>query len=353
MSLREGLHRLEEGLIAFLLAAMTVLTFVQVVLRYVFNSGFIWQLEADYYLFSWLVMIGISYCVRVRAHIGVDAAVRMLPRGPRRAVGIFVLLLALAYTLLMLYGSVDYLHKIYIINIEAEDIPVATWKLSLCLPLGFVLLFFTFSATKLPHYMLYGCTPLFVLLARYREQLRSRWLALLPAMGFVGLVLALPTLAKHLADRAPNGYYRMVLEQGPQVFGVAYYVVPVLAFVAICVLLFWPRWPVWQRTLIAGVLSILVLMQSLMPALGALQQQPVKDAALLAKKLGGPAVMWDLDMPSFSVYRQAVTPQIPPKPGDLVFTRADHLDRLAKLGHYKVLYEHGGIVLARFLGPHA
>ncbi|MEJ2625944.1 MAG: TRAP transporter small permease [Pseudolabrys sp.] len=141
MSLREGLHRLEEGLIAFLLAAMTVLTFVQVVLRYVFNSGFIWQLEADYYLFSWLVMIGISYCVRVRAHIGVDAAVRMLPRGPRRAVGIFVLLLALAYTLLMLYGSVDYLHKIYIINIEAEDIPVATWKLSLCLPLGFVLLF--------------------------------------------------------------------------------------------------------------------------------------------------------------------------------------------------------------------
>lgn len=218
---------------------------------------------------------------------------------------------------------------------------------------GFVLLFFTFSATKLPHYMLYGCTPLFVLLARYREQLRSRWLALLPALGFVGLVLALPILAKHLADRAPNGYYRMVLEQGPQVFGVAYYVVPVLAFVAICVLLFRPRWPVWQRTLIAGVLSILVLMQSLMPALGALQQQPVKDAALLAKKLGGPAVMWDLDMPSFSVYRQAVTPQIPPKPGDLVFTRADHLDRLAKLGHYKVLYEHGGIVLARFLGPHA
>ncbi len=141
VSLREGLHRLEEGLIAFLLAAMTVLTFVQVVLRYVFNSGFIWQLEADYYLFSWLVMIGISYCVRVRAHIGVDAAVRMLPRGPRRAVGIFVLLLALAYTLLMLYGSVDYLHKIYIINVEAEDIPVATWKLSLCLPLGFVLLF--------------------------------------------------------------------------------------------------------------------------------------------------------------------------------------------------------------------
>jgi C4-dicarboxylate transporter DctQ subunit len=141
VSLREAVHRVEEGLIALILGAMTVLTFVQVVLRYVFNSGFIWQLEANFYLFSWLVMIGISYCVRVRAHIGVDAAVRLLPPRPRRAVGIFVLLLALTYTVLMIYGSFDYIHRMYIINVEAEDIPIATWKLSLCLPLGFVLLF--------------------------------------------------------------------------------------------------------------------------------------------------------------------------------------------------------------------
>lgn len=141
MSLREAVHRVEEGLIALILGVMTVLTFVQVVLRYIFNSGFIWQLEANFYLFSWLVMIGISYCVRVRAHIGVDAAVRLLSPKPRRAVGIFVLLLAVTYTGLMMYGSFDYIHRLYIINVEAEDIPVATWKLSLCLPLGFVLLF--------------------------------------------------------------------------------------------------------------------------------------------------------------------------------------------------------------------
>jgi C4-dicarboxylate transporter, DctQ subunit len=140
VSLREAMHRVEEGLIALILGVMAVLSFTQVVLRYGFNSGFIWQLEVETYLFSWLVMIGISYCVRVRAHIGVDAAVRLLPPGPRRAVGILVLLLALLYTGLMIYGSFDYLHRMYIINVEAEDIPVATWKLSICLPLGFVLL---------------------------------------------------------------------------------------------------------------------------------------------------------------------------------------------------------------------
>jgi len=141
VSLREAAHRAEEGLIALILGVMVLLSFIQVVLRYVFSSGFIWQLEANTYLFSWLVMIGISYCVRVRAHIGVDAAVRLLPAPARRTVGIFVLLLALAYTCLMMYGSFDYIHRLYIINVEAEDIPIATWKLSVCLPLGFVLLF--------------------------------------------------------------------------------------------------------------------------------------------------------------------------------------------------------------------
>lgn len=140
VSLREAVHRVEEGLIAFILGVMTVLTFVQVVLRYGFNSGFIWALEADFYLFAWLVLIGISYCVRVRAHIGVDAAVRLLPPTPRRIVGILVLLLALLYTALMIYGSIEYINRMMIIDIEAEDIPVKRWILSLCLPIGFILL---------------------------------------------------------------------------------------------------------------------------------------------------------------------------------------------------------------------
>ncbi|WP_114358237.1 MULTISPECIES: TRAP transporter small permease [Rhodopseudomonas] len=140
MSLRKMFHRVEEGLIALILGVMTVLTFIQVVLRYGFNSGFIWALEANFYLFAWLVMIGIAYCVRVRAHIGVDAVVNLLPRNGRRAVGLLVVALALLYAGLMIYGSYDYVYRLFIIDVEAEDIPVARWILSLCLPLGFLML---------------------------------------------------------------------------------------------------------------------------------------------------------------------------------------------------------------------
>uniref|UniRef100_E6VCW2 TRAP transporter small permease protein n=1 Tax=Rhodopseudomonas palustris (strain DX-1) TaxID=652103 RepID=E6VCW2_RHOPX len=140
MTLRKIFHRVEEGLIAFILGAMTLLTFVQVVLRYGFNSGFIWAMEASFYMFAWLVMIGIAYCVRVRAHIGVDALVNQLPPTPRRLVGLLVVALALLYAGLMIYGSYEYVYRLFIIDVEAEDIPVARWILSLCLPIGFILL---------------------------------------------------------------------------------------------------------------------------------------------------------------------------------------------------------------------
>jgi hypothetical protein len=76
-------ERLEEGLIAFLLAAMTIVTFVQVIARYVFNYSFVWSLELVTILFAWLIFLGMCYGVRMGSHIGVDALVRTL--GPRAA----------------------------------------------------------------------------------------------------------------------------------------------------------------------------------------------------------------------------------------------------------------------------
>jgi len=138
--LRAVIHRAEEGLLALILGVMTTLTFVQVVLRYVFNTGFLWALEANFYLFAWLVLIGLAYGVRERAHIGVDAAVRLFSPPTRRILGLVVVALALLYGALMMYGSVAYIDRLMIIDIEAEDIPVKRWILSLCLPIGFALL---------------------------------------------------------------------------------------------------------------------------------------------------------------------------------------------------------------------
>jgi C4-dicarboxylate transporter DctQ subunit len=37
-----------------------------------FSTGFGWALELTTYLFAWLVLFGISYGIKVGAHIGID-----------------------------------------------------------------------------------------------------------------------------------------------------------------------------------------------------------------------------------------------------------------------------------------
>ena len=133
-------ERLEEGLIALLLAAMTILTFTQVVLRYGFNSGFVWALETTTYLFGWLILFGISYGVRVHAHIGIDLLVKALPEAARRLVGLAAIALCLLYAGLMAYGAWGYIERLMKLGITAEDIPLQRWLLTVILPIGFVLL---------------------------------------------------------------------------------------------------------------------------------------------------------------------------------------------------------------------
>lgn len=139
--LRLIFHRLEEGLVGALLAAMTILTFVQVVLRYVFNTGLFWALEATTYMFGWLVLIGISYGVRVKSHIGIDVLTRAMPPKARRWVGLAVVAAAMLYAGMMFYGSWNYIDRMMRLGVEAEDIPIQRWVLGLALPIGFALLF--------------------------------------------------------------------------------------------------------------------------------------------------------------------------------------------------------------------
>lgn len=139
MNLR-ALDRAEEILTAALLTAMTVLTFVQVVLRYVFNSGLVWALEATVYLFGWLVLLGISGAARTQSHITVDVATKYLPARAQKPIALVALGLSLLYTGLMLAGSWMLISRLRIFGSLAHDIPLPRWVLLLSLPIGFALL---------------------------------------------------------------------------------------------------------------------------------------------------------------------------------------------------------------------
>lgn len=134
------LERLEEGLITLLLALMTIITFVQVIARYVFNYSFVWALELVSFLFAWLIFIGMSYGVRTGSHIGMDAIVKMLGPALGRLLTLLATVLCIAYSVMLFYGSWHYVATMYRIGNYAHDLPVPVWVPRLALPLGFALL---------------------------------------------------------------------------------------------------------------------------------------------------------------------------------------------------------------------
>ena len=116
----------EETLIALLLAAMTVITFANVVARYVFNDNILWALEVTVYLFAWLVLLGASYAVKKHIHIGVDVLVANVPPLARKVLTVIAVLCCLAFSLLLLKGSWDYWYPFATKRafLVTEDVPM-------------------------------------------------------------------------------------------------------------------------------------------------------------------------------------------------------------------------------------
>jgi C4-dicarboxylate transporter, DctQ subunit len=122
------------------LAFMTLLTFVQVVLRYGFGTGFVWSLEATTYAFAWLVLFGMSYGVRTGSHIAVDLVTSRLSPGPARILAFAALACGLTYCALMIYGSSVFLDRLMTLGNNARDIPLPRWLLTGIMPIAFGLL---------------------------------------------------------------------------------------------------------------------------------------------------------------------------------------------------------------------
>ena len=130
------INEIEETLIAIILGLMTVITFANVIARYVLNTTILWALEATVFLFAWLVLLGVSYCVKINAHLGVDALLNVASPAMRRGLTILAIACCLAFTLLLLKGSWDYwwLFANKRSFLEVNDVPMpaflqflATW----------------------------------------------------------------------------------------------------------------------------------------------------------------------------------------------------------------------------------
>jgi len=165
----------EEAFIAFLLAAMTLVTFVYVVLNNLYTvfysladtfpaaedfffaigdfiiglaQSMTWSSALTRALFAWLIFSGLAYGVRTAGHIGVDALVKLASRPVQRVIGVIACLFCLGYAGLLSVASFEWIQTLFTANIGAEDlghIGIKQWQIGMIVPIGFAMVFIRFA----------------------------------------------------------------------------------------------------------------------------------------------------------------------------------------------------------------
>ena len=77
------MDHLEEFFMIPLIFAMSIIIFIQVIARYVFQNSLTWSEEMARYMFVWLVYFSVSYTARREKHIRIDAAINLYPKNVR------------------------------------------------------------------------------------------------------------------------------------------------------------------------------------------------------------------------------------------------------------------------------
>ena len=148
------LDRLEEILIASLMAGATTLIFVAVVHRYASGVPALydltaaihisWAQELCIYMFVWMAKFGAAYGVRTGIHVGVDVIVNRLRPEWRRGVTLFSLMAGALFTAIIGTMGARFVHGLYGTEQTSPDLELPSWLVYLAIPLGSYLMCFRF-----------------------------------------------------------------------------------------------------------------------------------------------------------------------------------------------------------------
>lgn len=107
MTLKKFLDNFEEYFCVWTLAFMTILVFIQVVMRYAFNNSLSWSEELARFTFLWLSWIGASYAVKERSHFRVEMFANLIKGPARKSFEILVLLIWFVFSVIMTYYGTE------------------------------------------------------------------------------------------------------------------------------------------------------------------------------------------------------------------------------------------------------
>ena len=144
-----ALLRLNRGALVLLLAAMAIVIFANVVLRYTTSQSIEWAEEVARYLMVWLTFLGAGPVLRYGGHIAVENLQDSLP--PRAAMALRVVIAALlfAFFAFMVWFGVLYVERAQFQMTPTTQISMG-WVYA-AMPVGGLLLMLHFALVLKPY----------------------------------------------------------------------------------------------------------------------------------------------------------------------------------------------------------
>ena len=130
------LAKAEAAVLITLVAAITVIVFLQVAYRYVLTEPLHWSEELARYLFVWLSILGATLGLQKRGHFGLDFFYRMLPDKGKRFLQFLIYLLMGCVILVILVQGIKLVQATVLQESPAMGISMG-WAYA-CLPVGAV-----------------------------------------------------------------------------------------------------------------------------------------------------------------------------------------------------------------------
>lgn len=214
-----------------------------------------------------------------------------------------------------------------------------------------IIAIFSFSKTQLPHYILNACVPIILLFCTaHTLNKRYSWVLI---FGFAAslLFLFLPELIA-IAAKNSKGYDGALLSQHASSFPENYRLWAILLFVWVCAICTLPKLRTWQRLALIGLALNTFAYTQFAKVASNLQQSQIHEMIAFVEKnnIKETIVAYRMQMPTFSVYRQTITPVRAPVAGEYSLVRVDRYPKLVKaIGNlqHSVVHTADGLMLVK------
>lgn len=133
-------HPIEFAL-CILLVGIVVITFTQVLFRYVFQFSLAWTEELARFFFMWIAALSVGYAFKTKSHFALNFVVDRFGSGTQRIMSTLVALLMVIFLVLFTWKAIEY-------TFSASDQYGPSTGLSMAVPYssavfaGFLMLFY-------------------------------------------------------------------------------------------------------------------------------------------------------------------------------------------------------------------